>query len=252
MLDELLWQRDVDGVHQRLDGLVPGLRGLLELLDPLKLLAGVFLQLVQGVELARELREVVVELGELLDLDGLHGHRDVGFLALGRAAGQLALERRGVAGGQAGQRVVQAVEHRAAAELVRLAGRLGVLDELAVHARGQVDRRVVAVLRRALRGLEAGEALAQVVQVLIDVLVGDLGVVDGDAERGEVGKLELRPDLDLGGERQVLAVVELGDLARRAGPGRTTRPPARPWCRTRAARRSPPRSAPRRGRSACR
>ena len=149
VLDELLRQRDVDGVHERLDGLVPGLRGLLELLDPLELLAGVFLQLVQRVELARELREVVVELGQLLDLDGLHGHRDVGFLALGRAAGQLALERRGVARGQAGERLVQAVEHRAAADLVRLAGRLGVLDELAVHARGQVDRRVVAVLGRA-------------------------------------------------------------------------------------------------------
>ncbi len=86
-------------------------------------------------------------------------------------------------------------------------------------ARGQVDRRVVAVLGRALGGLEAGEALAQVVQVLLDVLVGDLGVVDGDAERGEVGELELRPDFDLGRERELLAVVELRDLDVRLAEG---------------------------------
>ena len=46
--------------------------------------AGVGTQLDQGVELARQLREVVVQLRQFLDLDALHGHRDVGLLAGGR------------------------------------------------------------------------------------------------------------------------------------------------------------------------
>ena len=187
--------------------------------DPLELAAGVGAQLAEGVELARQLGEVVVELGKLLDLDALHGDGDVGLLAGGLAARELAGEGRRLAGRHAGERLVQALEHRPAADLVRQAARLRVLDRLAVHRRGQVDGRVVAVLRRALRGLERGEPLAQRRQVLLHVVRRDRGGLHGDRQLGEVGQLELRPDLDLGRERQVLAVVELGHLDVRLAEG---------------------------------
>ena len=46
----------------------------------------------------------------------------------------------------------------------------------------------------------------------VDVLVGDLGHVDLDLERGEVRQLDVRTDVDLGGEGQRHAVGELTDL----------------------------------------
>ena len=168
---------------------------------------------LQGVELARELREVVVELGQLLDLDGLHGDRDVGLLALGLAAGQLALERRRIARGQAGERLVQAVEHRPAADLVRLAGRLRVLDRArrprSRTGRWSCSRRpppgrcaVLRLAKRSRRLSRYSSTSSSVTSALSTVTT----------ERGEVGELELGPDLDLGRERELLAVVELGDL----------------------------------------
>ena len=64
-----------------------------------------------------------------VDLDG---HLDV--LADQVAADQLGGEGLLVAGGHAGQRLVEAVEHAAAADLVGHAGQLGALDGLAVLA----------------------------------------------------------------------------------------------------------------------
>src|SRR3984957_8339384 len=90
--------------------------------------------------------------------------------------------------------------------------RLRVLDQFAVHRRGQVHGHVVAVLGRTLHALKAREALAQGGEVLVNVVRGYLGAVDGDRQRVEVGQLELGPDLDLGRERQLLAVLELGDF----------------------------------------
>ena len=49
-----------DGLEQRLEHLVAGLDALLELLGPLGLRAQVGAQLVEGVELAGQLGEVVV------------------------------------------------------------------------------------------------------------------------------------------------------------------------------------------------
>ena len=53
--------------------------------------------------------------------------------------------------------------------------------------------------------VQRGEPLAQAVELLVDVVVGDLGVVDGDLEAVVVRQVELGPDVDLGGELQVAA-----------------------------------------------
>jgi len=50
-----------------------------------------------------------------------------------------------------------------------------------------VQEAEVFVLGRALDALEAREPLAQAGEVLVDVVRGDLGAVDGDRQRVEVG-----------------------------------------------------------------
>ena len=56
------------------------------------------------------------------------------------------------------------------------------------------------------------EPLAQRLHLLLDVLVGDRDVVDGDLEAGVVGQRDLGADVDLGGELEGLVVLELGDV----------------------------------------
>ena len=89
-------------------------------------------QLVDGVELRGQLGELVVELGQLLLLDLGDRDRDLDVLADQVAADQLGGEGLLVAGAHAGERLVEAVEHAAAADLVGHAGHLGALDGLAV------------------------------------------------------------------------------------------------------------------------
>ena len=59
---------------------------------------------------------------------------------------------------------------------------------------------------------EGREALAQRLHLLLDVLVGDLDVLDLRLDAVVGGDRELGLDVDLGGELQHVVVVELGDL----------------------------------------
>ena len=110
-------------------------------------------------------------------------------------AGQVAAEQRGrerllLAGAQAAEGLVDAVEHVAGPDLVGVAADLAALDGLAVAGGLEVDGGDVAVLRGTLDVLEGGEALAQGLDLLVDVVVGDGHVVDLHAER------VVRRDLD--------------------------------------------------------
>ena len=164
--DERLGQRDLDQLEQRLQHGVAGGRGLLEALAPAEPLAHVGAQLLDGVELAGQLRELVVELGQLLLLDLRDGDRDLDLLADQVAADELGGEGRLLAGAHAGQRLVEAVEHAAAADLVGHAGDLGALDDLAVLGGLEVDHHEVAVGGGALDVGEGGEPLAQRLDLL--------------------------------------------------------------------------------------
>ena len=133
----------------------------------------VLAQLLDRVELRGGLGELVVELGQLLLLDRRELDGDLDVLA-----GQVAAEQRGgegllLAGAQAAQGVVDALEHVARADLVGVAADLAALDGLAVAGRLEVDGDDVAVLGGALDVLEGGEALAQRLDLLVDVVVGD-------------------------------------------------------------------------------
>jgi hypothetical protein len=75
--DQALRQRHLDLGEQRLERVVARLDTLLQLLVAGQPGPQVGLQLVQGVELAGQLREVVVERGQVADLHRADRHRDV-------------------------------------------------------------------------------------------------------------------------------------------------------------------------------
>ncbi len=153
-LDQLIGERDVDPGQHRVQGPLPCLADLAGPPHPLELPAGGRPELAQGVELARRLGELVVELGQFLDLDALHGHGHLGGAAGQLAAGQFRAEVAGLARGHPGQRLVKAVQHGPGADLVRYAAGLRILDRLAVDGGRQVDRDEVAVGDRAVDALE--------------------------------------------------------------------------------------------------
>ncbi len=198
--------RDLDGRQQVLEDLVTGLDALLLLLGGGGLLGDVGPQLLEGVELRGELGEVVVELGELADLDRADGHGAVGVGALLVATGERGHEVLGLARGHAEQCLVHALEHRRGADLVGHAGHR--VDLLATDLGPQVDRDEVAVLDRPVDADEGAEALAQRGEPLLDVLLARLDRVDGDGDAVRLGELDVGTNVGLDGELEVLAVLE--------------------------------------------
>ena len=210
--DHLLGERHLDPLEQALEDGVASRGGLLEALAPAEPLADVGLELLGGVELAGELGELVVELGQLLLLDLRDGDRHLDLLADEVAADQLGGEGLLLALGHAGEGVVQSVEHAALADLVAHAGDLGTLDDLAVLGGLEVDHDDVAVGGRAVDVEQGGEPLTQCLDLLLDVGVGQLDVVDLGLDTGVVGQRDRGLDLDLGGELEGLVVLEPGHL----------------------------------------
>jgi hypothetical protein len=181
-------------------------------------LAQLRLELVDGVELARDLREVVVGLGKLALLDGGQGDRDLGVLALVLATEQRGGERGGLAGGEGVERLVDAGEQLARTDLVGDTARavdLGVVD------RGdQVELREVARLGRAVDGHERAEPGADTVELVLDVGLAGLLGVDGELEALVGRERDLGADVDLDVDQQVagevLLVRPLDDVGLRA------------------------------------
>lgn len=108
--------------------------------------------------------------------------------------------------------VVDAVEQLAGADGVGDVLGDAVLEDLAVDLGLEVQGDDVTVLGGALDRGGGGEALAQLLHGLVDVLVGDLDGVDLDLDAGVVRDLEGRADVDLGGEGQQLVVLQLLDV----------------------------------------
>jgi hypothetical protein len=169
-------------------------------------------QLADAVELAGGLGKVVVQLGQLFDLDGVDGDLHVGQLSGRRPARQLGTEGLALARGHPGECGVQAVQHRLAAHLVGVPGGLRVLDRRTVDGGSQVDGDEVARLRGPVHRPQRCEALPQRAQVLLDLIGIDVSVLDRHRERVKVGQVEARPHVHLRGERQLFAVVQPGDL----------------------------------------
>ena len=146
----------------------------------------------------------------LLDRGDLDG--DVDGLVAELAADQRRLEGLLVAGRHALERLVEALEHGAAADLVAHAGGLSLLDRLAVLGRGQVDRDEVVVGGCPLDRGQRAEALAQRLELLVDLVVADLDRVDLGLETGVGRQRDLGLDVELGAEAQVGAVLDLVEV----------------------------------------
>jgi hypothetical protein len=145
--------------------------------------------------------------GDLGDLDG-----DLGLLAGRRAALELGGEGGLATGLQARHGVVDAVQQLTGTDGVGDAARDAVLQDLAVDLGLQVEGDDVAVLGGTLDRGGRGEALTELLDGLVDVLFADLDGVDLDLDAGVVRDLDGRADVDLGGEVQRLAVLQLRDV----------------------------------------
>ena len=214
--------------------------GLAELLlDPLlvrldELAAQVPAQLLEVVE-ARVDREVLVEPGKLLALDLLHRHLEGGIapreLTRAVVGREGELDRALLAGGCAEQRLLEAGDQVAAAELDELVAPLAALERLEARnpvgsldrARADVvDHDEVAVLGGALGGLQAREPLAHRLYLLLDLLLRRRRLAARDLEAGVLAERRLREHSDL--DREVAAPAP--SRAARRGRARG-RPPGR-------------------------
>ena len=211
-LHDRLRQRHLHLLEQRLDGRVADLFCLLYPLEPAHLVAEARLQLVNGVEFACQLGEFVVQFRQLAFLD--RGHRDGHLRAL---ASMLTGDQRGgehpaLPRGKSDDRVVEAVDELTRTHLVRHAFGRRVGNRFAVNGGRHVDRDDIALLRSPFHRSQRAEAGAQRLQLGLHLLVGDFNRINRDGQRVQIGQLDLRPDVHLGGEHQLLAVLDFGDL----------------------------------------
>src|SRR5690606_22644067 len=121
-LDDSRGDRHVDGLEDRRDEDITSGVGLVEHGPLTALLTQVLEELVEGVELARELSEVVVGGREVARLDRGRGDGDVGLFARTLPTRERGTEGRGLPRRQARERFVEALEHRARTDLVADAG----------------------------------------------------------------------------------------------------------------------------------
>ena len=202
----------------------PAIAPLLALAQPRP---DVLAQLVDRVE-ARLLGERVVDLGQLLRLDLLDGDGELGVLP-GEVLGAVVLRERHldrdvVIGVRALELVLEARDEPAGAELDELVATFATLERHAVDRADVVDGQEVAVLGRALDGVEPGEAIAQRVDLSVDRLVGGLRLRAADLEVAVRAELRLGAHADLDREREGLAARgQVADVQRRLADGRDAR-----------------------------
>src|SRR5918995_3581465 len=210
--DDAFRQGNLAGVgEQSVEHLVPSIDRLLEALDPLRSLPQVGAQLVQGVELAGHLCELVVELGKLLLLDRTDGDLAVDLVP-GVGTEQSGAECCRLPGGESGDGVVDALDKLTTADLVRDAGGLPALDRLAVLRGLQVDHDEVTLGGGTVDTDHGPESRPKLCHLLVDVGLGDLDVVDLDVQALPVGQRHGWAYVDLDGELELLSVGELGDV----------------------------------------
>ena len=138
------------------------------------------LQLVDGVELAGDLGEVVVGVGKLALLDGEHLDGDLGRLALVVAAEQLRFERRRLAGAERVERLVDALDELAGADLVGdRRWRVSTSPSSMVATRSSWTKSPVFAGRSTV--IRVPKRLQQALQLVVDVVIRHLDGVDGRA-----------------------------------------------------------------------
>ena len=172
---------------------------------------------------AEGLAERIVDLGELLFLDGGDGDRELGGLARDGRAAVVGREVDGDAAGLARLRAAHALlelaEHLALAEHELDAGGAAALEGLAVDAAFEVDGHAVAIGGDALHRDIVRPLAAHGLEHRVDVGVGDVGGRALDGELRDRLDLDLGHDLEQRGEAQVCARLGREVLDARVGGG---------------------------------
>ena len=223
-LDDAVGHGHVDGLEEVLEHLVAGLDALLVLLGLLGLRRDVGAQLLEGVELGGELGEVVVELGQLADLDRLHGDGALGVVALVVATGEQCGELLGLLGRHADEGLVEAVEHGFAR--AHLVGDAGHRVDLVVADAGpgrSIETKSPFSTARSTPFRVPNRSCSAMSRASTSSSDG-LGFVDLDGDAAEVVRqLDLGAHVDLDGELEVLAVLVRARRSRRPRADRSER-----------------------------
>ena len=219
-------QREVGELRYRLDDLAAQQLAGLEALGAADALAHVGAQLGDRVELAGGQREVVVELRQLLGLDLLDDHGEVGLLAgdpVGEVRAQDVAELQDLAGAGALQLAVQLCVGLGRGHLVEQVLAAGLVDDLLAAPGGDRDHHEVSGLHGPLHGLQLREALLQLGELQVELLVGDLPLWVGDLQALVRGDLEVGAHVDRGVDDGLAALLERLDLELRAADDRDVR-----------------------------
>src|SRR5699024_228327 len=109
-------------------------------------------------------------------------------------------------------RLVEALHHGRLSDGVRHVFGLRGLDQFPVLRRRQIDRNVVAVGGRTVNVDVGGELFLQAGDLLVDVLIGDIGVRNRGGQVREVGQFNIGTYIEFGGDLDGFAVVEFGQI----------------------------------------
>ena len=221
-VNQLLGQLDPRRVGGGVD------RGLAELrLDPALERGGdpasdLLAKLVQRLELGRLRGKLVVELGQVLLPDLLHGDREARLLAR-QALGLVVvvephLHRALVARCRAGEGLVELGQQAIRAELDHQVGGVRALERLAVDGPRVVDYDQVAGGGGAVHGVKAREPLAQPIQLGLNRVSGNLGLRPTHLQPLVLAELRGGPHRHLDREGELLAGV--AEARRRSTAGR--------------------------------
>ena len=110
------------------------------------------------------------------------------------------------------QGVIQSLDQGIVTNLVGQSLGSCLVNSLAIDGGGQVDRDEVALLHGTISRLQGAEASLQVLQLRIDGLVISLQRRNLNGDVREVRNLNLRANINLSSEGNVLAILQLRDL----------------------------------------
>ena len=204
---------ELDLFEGSLQDLVPGLGDLFSLGLGQDRLGQVLAHFLDGVELGDQLGELVIQRGQLLLSHLRDGDRDVGLLTAEGTTDQGGCEGLRLSRFEAANGLVESVEHPGLltdGEGDACGG--GLRQLFPVLGRGQVDGENVALLGLAVELRGGGEPLAEQRDAFLHLIFERRQGIDRGLDGGEVRKVELGSDVDLGRELDEFAVLQFGDL----------------------------------------
>ena len=179
----------------------------------LQLVVNLLPELLECLPASDLLRQLVIQRGQAPFLDRLHGDAKHDLLAGQIFLGVVRRKRQGdvagLAGGLPDESFGQARDQALLIDLELCVGLAFADQDGAGFEDMSVHCQKIARLNRSLRGMQFGEAQAQPLESLIDLLVADLGARMGNADVLVVLQRDVGLDRNGGGKAHRLAPLEL-------------------------------------------